>query len=170
MKKILTMVAVLVLFAIYAIPVFAKGPSAPSGKSDTGHLYLVEKNPSDWSIVNDGSWGKLNYQSSKFIFNGHMLNVSEDYTLINYARVGSEWPAHIVCLGSAMSDEYGDVHIMGNWDKTNFGHDTTDGTGNPDKYKFWLVPSVDVNCPGGILPKWNPSNYLFEEVPVTFSV
>ncbi len=170
MKKIIISLSIITIMStiLFVVQASAAGKSGLAGKSQTGHLYLNEKNPSDWSILSGGAWGKMTYKIDGYVFNGHKLNPSEKYTLINYARVGTEWPASIKCLETVMSNENGDVHMMGDWNITEFGHDTTPGTENQTGYKFWLVPSSDVNCITGKLPSWNPSEYLFEEVPIYF--
>ena len=48
------------------------------------HLYLYEKDSSNWSIIEDGAWGKMTYKEDKFVFNGHSLEASTNYTLISY--------------------------------------------------------------------------------------
>ena len=80
MMKKMTMLAVLtVTFCIMASPVFAKGKTGQAGKSNTAHLYLVEKDADTWEIVEDGAWGKMRYRLASYmfdyVFNGHMLDV-----------------------------------------------------------------------------------------------
>ena len=36
-------------------------PNGPSGKSHISHLYLYEKDPATWEIVEGGAWGKMKY-------------------------------------------------------------------------------------------------------------
>ena len=67
---ILTLVVGLV-----AAPALAAGKTGKAGKSNTGHLYLYEKDPATWDIVEGGAWGKMEYKLSgstfDFVFNGH---------------------------------------------------------------------------------------------------
>lgn len=168
MKK-WTILAAGAVLLMASVPAFAKGPSGSSGKSDTGHLYMAEKDPDTWDVVEDGAWGKLNYKSDKYVFNGHGLEPGWDYTLINYARVGTAWPAHVNCLDNAEANAGGNVHIMGAWDPEGFDYDTTPDTGSEDGYKFWLVPTDDLDCENYLFQNvWNPSEYLFEEALVVF--
>jgi hypothetical protein len=150
---------VIALFAIGLLvsPALAAGKSEPAGKSNVGHLYLYEKNPADWSIV-EGAWGKMKYNLSgsefDFVFNGHQLVPFVDYTLIYYP---DPWPGTgLICLGTGVADDHGDVHIMGAVD-----------TGDLNGAKIWLVLSSDVNCEAG-MTGWNPEEYLFEYALITF--
>ncbi len=162
-----------------------KGPSGPAGKSKTGHLYLYEKDPSDWSIVLDGAWGKMNYPlqgpTFKFVFNGHDLEAETAYTLIYYP---DPWPGTgLICLGSATSNGGGNVHIMGSPDTgdlpipedfnnpANSNHDDCiAGSTCIEGAKIWLVLSSDVDCvstPTAMIG-WNPTQYLFEDVGIFY--
>ena len=56
-KKVLVGAATsAVMLSAMVIPALAKGPSAPAGNSNQAHLYLYEKNPADWSIVDGGAY------------------------------------------------------------------------------------------------------------------
>ncbi len=162
-----------------------KGPSGPAGKSKIGHLYFYEKDPSDWSIMLDGAWGKMQYNwrgpAFKFVFNGHDLEPEKDYTLIYYP---DPWPGTgLICLGSAISNEEGDVHIMGSPDTGDLP--TIDDLNHPENTghaecietstciegaKIWLVLSSDVDCdsPPTAMIGWNPTEYLFEDVGIFY--
>jgi len=63
----------------------AKVPNGPAGKSNVAHLYLFEKDPATWEIVEEGAWGKMKYNLAgsefEFVFNGHGLEPGSDYTL-----------------------------------------------------------------------------------------
>jgi len=157
MKKIT--IALCLVALSFVVPVFA----GPAGKSSIIQLDLVQKNPSDWSIVQGGAWGKLTYNkdTGKFVFNGHLLKAGVSYTLINFARVGSEWPATINVLGSGIANAERDVHIAGNYPYDKLGYDTTPGTGSTAGYKIWLVLTSDINA-AGKLAGWSPGDYLFE--------
>jgi len=174
MKKIVVIgLAVILVVGLCAAPVLAKGPTGKSGNSNTGHVYLFEKDPTDWSIVDGGPWGKFNYQLSgegdgtevSGVFNGHGLVVDEDYSLIYYPETASTWPWGVVVIGSATANEDGDVHIMGN--ATIGIPDEHSNPADVDYYpddlgdKIWLVLSGDII--GGELSGWTPSAYLFEE-------
>lgn len=53
-------------------------------------MYLYETNPSDWTIVDDGTWGKMKYNlegpTFDFVFNGHGLEPNTEYSLIYYGN------------------------------------------------------------------------------------
>ena len=143
------------------------------GKSPVEHLYLYEKDPETWEIVEDGAWAKVTIltHKDKFIFNGHNLPVPEegqpytDYSLINYAQVTvwedgdgnlipedematNPWDESDYFIGSGTVNEEGNVHIKGEWS------DAIQG-------KVWLVLSDDYNGLDN-LDNWNPDQYLFE--------
>lgn len=164
-----------------------KGPSGPAGKSKIGHLYLYEKveppQPyppnTPWEIVEDGAWGKMKYPlqgpTFKFVFNGHGLEPEMDYTLIYYP---DPWPGKgLICLGFAISNEGGNVHIMAAPDTGDLP--TIDDLNHPDNpkcstciegAKIWLVLSSDVDCdstPTAMIG-WNPTEYLFEDVGIFY--
>lgn len=156
MKKMLMVFGVFLTFAMM-LPALAR----PAGNSSMIQLYLVEKVPSgEWPTVEDGAWGKLSYNmaSGRFVFNGHGLAAGEGYTLINFARVGTEWPASVNVLGDGMANAGGNVHIAGNYAYDQLDPDTTPGSSGA--YKIWLVLTSDLA--DNTLLGWNPTEYLFE--------
>ena len=143
-----------------------KVPHGPAGKSNIAHAYLVEKNPSGWSIVEGGAWGKLKYNLSgstfDFVFNGHGLALSTAFSLIYYP---DPWPGTgLIVLGTGTSDPFGDVHIIGAIDT---GDLPAPGDPNPDA-KVWLVVSADVDNVNHMMQGWQPNEYLFEYDLVNF--
>ena len=187
MKKKIMMIAVVALVAgLLVVPVIAKGPSGPAGKSNVGHLYLYEKVPSDvkwtegdckgelvpWLIAEDCAWGKMKYNLSgptfDFVFNGHGLPVGQDFTLIYYP---DDWDVaqagNIICLGSGVTNDGGNIHIAGSVD-TETDLPMTDDLGDcnydNEGAKIWLVLSEDVTCDEekGHFSDWDPTAYLFE--------
>ena len=169
-KKLFVIVSALLIMGLLASPALAKGKTGPAGKSNVGHLYLFEKVPGAWTIVEDGAWGKMKYNLSgskfEFVFNGHYLEPGYDYTLIYYP---DPWPGTgLICLGSGMANEYGDVHIKGCVETGNLPADFDVNEGA----KIWLVLSCDVNCGGedeeARMVGWSPTFYLFEYDLITF--
>ena len=158
---LLTMLMATTLIA----PVLAKAPTGPAGKSDIIQLLLVEKDYTDpdWPVIKGGAFGKMTYNNltGDYVFNGHRLDAETDYTLINFARIGSEWPATIHVLGTGTANRGGNVHIEGNFAYADLEYDTTSGTGSEVGYKIWLVLSSDINAEGKLLG-WTPAEYLFE--------
>lgn len=117
MKKIGILIAGIALLVV-SNPAFAKGPSAQAGKSDTAHLYLYQKDPSDWSIVSEGAWGKMKYGLTgpefDFVFNGHNLVPETDYTLIYYP---DPWPGTgLMCLANGVTNGGGNLNLQANVD------------------------------------------------------
>ena len=164
MKSKLALVMILLL-ALPAVSVLASGQS---GKSNVYQLYLAQKDYNDptWPVIEDGAWGKLTFKydgdpnkvvDAKYVFNGHLLTPGVSYTLVNFARVDSEWPMTVHTLDSAVADEYGNVHITGYYTEV-LGADTTIITSGA--IKFWLVPSYQVVSEH--INVWAPSEILFD--------
>lgn len=171
MKKI-TILGILLLIAMVATPALAKGPKGPkgpsgrAGKSNVAHLYLYEKDPTTWEIVEDGAWGKMKYNLKgsefEFVFNGHGLEPDEEYTLIYYP---DPWPGNgLICLGGGTANDEGNVHIMTSVDTGDLPipSDENDGA------KIWLVLTEDVDCNDQKMTGWTPNEYLFECQLITF--
>jgi hypothetical protein len=166
MRKFVLLTICAVMVCTIAVAVFA-GKHGGAGKSNVAHLYLYEKDPDDpdWPIIEDGAWGKMKYNSSgstlDFVFNGHGLESGEDYTLIYYP---DPWPGvGLICLGSAIADGDGNVHIKGTVDTGDLPAEDDDNY--PDGAKIWLVLSNDV---AQQMVGWNPTEYLFEHNLITF--
>ena len=168
------LVSALVLLSLAVVPALA-GKTGPAGKSNVGHLYLYEKDPDTWEIVEDGAWGKMKYNLSgptfDFVFNGRCepygLEPGEDYTLIYYPdKDGNPWPREdVICLGSGTANEEGNVHIQGSVDTGDLPNPDTDIN---EGAKIWLVVSGDVDRDQAEMIGWNPTEYLFEYDLITF--
>ncbi|MGD9403339.1 MAG: hypothetical protein PVF95_13860 [bacterium] len=149
-------------------PAAAKIPNGPAGNSHVGHLYLFEKDPVSWEIVDGGARGKMKYNLEgyefDFVFNGHGLEPGMDYTLIYYP---DPWPGDgLICLGEGTSDFDGNVHIKNSVDT---GSLPAMGDENyMDGAKIWLVFTNDVDCMMRSMIGWNPIEYLFEYDLITF--
>lgn len=136
-----------------------------AGNSHIGHMYLFEKNATDWSIVDDGAWGKMRYTvegpAFDFVFNGHGLEPGMSYTLIYYP---DPWPGEgLICLGQAAANEDGHVHIMGSPDIGSLPIEADENDGA----KIWLVLTDDVQC-SNQMTGWTPEEYLFEYAFLTY--
>ena len=147
-----------------------KGPNGQAGNSNIAHLYLYEKDPNDWSIVDGGAWGKMKYNLSgemfEFVFNGHGLEAGYDYTLIYYP---DPWSGNgLICLGSGTANKGGEVHIAESYEGIDFLPVVLDDN-FPVGAKIWLVLSGDVNCDEHNMVGWNPTEYLFEDALIQFN-
>ena len=168
-KGWIVIVLTLVISSTFATCVTAKGPHGQAGKSNIAHLYLYEKDPISWNITENGSWGKMKYELSgetfDFVFNGHNLTPFENYTLIYYPN---PWPGDgLICLGSDMVCEEGNVHIA---EKVNTGSLPLKSDDNYENgSKIWLVLSSDVDCDLQKMIGWTPESYLFEYELIEFT-
>ena len=158
MKKYLILVLIVLLIGALTAGVLA-GKTGQAGKSNIAHLYLYEKDPVTWEIVEDGAWGKMKYNLSgetfDFVFNGHGLEPGLHYHIIYYP---DPWPGEgLICLGGSTVNEDGDVHIAVSFDIDDL-----------EDAKIWLVLTNDVDCSGLGMLEWNPSEYLFEYDLINF--
>jgi hypothetical protein len=170
MRKVI-LIASLVTFVAATTAVAARldrVPNGKAGKSTTAHVYLFEKDPTTWEIVPDGAWGKMRYRTAgpyfDFTFNGHHLEPGWEYTLVYYP---DPWPANgLICLGTGMADDYGDVHIAGDVDTGSLPaeYDENYGVGA----KIWLIGTGDADCDMQYMVGWNPTEYLFEYDLITY--
>ena len=144
-------------------PTSTYDPFAPnvgkSGKSGVAHMYLVEKNPSDWTIVGDGAWGKLTHKEDggedsmdSFVFNGHGLVPGMDYTLIEYPKPQTTWPWPVNVLASGTANSGGNINLSGEYEFVSGQY-------------IWLVLTDDIASDE--LSGWNPTEYLFEYDPLS---
>jgi len=175
-KKVVMLGVIALAVGLMVLPAKSDGPSGPSGNSNIGHLYLYEKLPGTWEIVEGGAWGKMKYILSGdafvFVFNGHGLEPGTDYKLIYYP---DPWPGDgLLCLGSASADPEGNVHIKGATNTVSLPIDDLIDENYPDGAKIWLVLSDDVG-PNPVAPNqlhllaWNPTEYVFEAAMITFN-
>lgn len=173
MRKLMPTLMICMILATspVLVPALAKkGKSDQSGKSNIAQLYLYEKDPSSWEIVEDGAWGKMTYRLKGkefwFRFEGHGLEAGVSYSLIYYPDpypgIGG------VCFASGEADDFGNVKLRGSVDCGDLPieADKNDGA------KIWLVLSSDYSTdePGiqGHMVAWNPTEYLFENNLIDF--
>ena len=162
------MVSGVLLLVILGSMAMAKGLSKQAGKSNIAHVYLFEKDPGTWEIVENGSWGKMKYNlegsTFDFVFNGHNLTSDLNYTLIYYP---DPWPGtNLICLGVNMTNDEGNLHIKESIDTGDMP--AADDENFPDGAKIWLVLSNDVDFENEMMIGWNPTEYLFEYDLITF--
>jgi hypothetical protein len=182
--------ATVLVTTLLATPVLAAGKNGQAGKSNIGHLYLYEKDESTWETVEGGAWGKLKYNLSgptfKFVFNGHGLDPTEEYSLIYYADFedrytnwGGNNPGALIASGTP--NEEGNLHLGGSIELNmdlpsapDANIDIHDYSGPPDYYvnahgaKIWLVPSKYYDTNEHKVTTWDPSTFLFESDLITY--
>lgn len=170
MKKLVYgIIAILILVLISAgcgmvVPEMPekKIPNGSAGNSNIAHLYLFEKDPATWEIVEGGAWGKMQYKLSgetfDFVFNGHNLEPGLEYILIYYP---DPWPGiGLICLGNGIVNEEGDIHIAASVNTGDLPAPYDENIENGAK--IWLVLSSDVDCRNQEMIGWHPTDYLFE--------
>lgn len=169
MKKVTTLlVAAVVVMSVVAVGAAIAAKNGPAGNSNTAHLYLYEKNTTDWSIVEDGAWGKMKFNLAgpefDFVFNGKGLNPDTGYSLIYYADPGNN-PGALIASGT--SNGGGNIHLGGS---TELGMDLPDPAdyNYPTGAKIWLVLSADYDAANTSMTAWNPAEYLFENNLITY--
>jgi hypothetical protein len=136
MKKVLLVcVAVVLLVALAAVPVFAKGPSGPAGKSDVGHINLVVKDnlgPDGIPNTGDETWailsyeGKLTYQvdgttvhvvlNARELVPGNwyyaeLVDVSAGWTPVNETGAGQPGDNDCYAMFYAQANGGGNIHM-----------------------------------------------------------
>ena len=153
---------ILLLTTLMAVTPILAGPA---GKSSIIQLDLVTKDPSDWSTVKGGAFGKLtwNTMTGDYVFTGHRLEAGDEYTLINFARDLLEWPATIYVMGAGTANKGGNLKIKANYDYTTLMADTTPTLGGDAK--VWLVKTdaiIGNEIDGFKLSGWTPAEILFE--------
>ena len=111
------------------------------------HLDLFQKGE-DWEVIVDGAYGRFAYNTTEFVFNGFALQEGGNYTLIRFEDEAAENTENVVCLTSGTATTDDTLHL--------------DGALLDGGAKIWLVLSADVDCAGGEMTGWNPSEYLFE--------
>ena len=167
--KIWIVLIIMLVISTQSASILAKNiPNGRSGKSNIAHLYLFEKDPVSWQIIENGSWGKMKYEISgeefDYVFNGHNLSINASYSLIYYP---DPWPGKgLICLGSGLVNEDGNIHIS---EEINTGT-LPFNTDNNSEWgaKIWLVLSEDVDCQEAQMIGWSPNLYLFEYDAIRF--
>lgn len=193
MKRITALlVTAVVVMSLVAVGTAVAAKNGPAGNSNIAHLYLYEKDPSDWSIVDDGAWGKMKFNLAgptfDFNFNGKGLEPNTEYSLIYYAdkpdrfvNWGGNNPGKLIANGT--SNEDGNIHLgdsidlgmdLPHSDDANADISNHDYSGAPDFYatatgaKIWLVLSEDYDKDNTKMIAWNPEKYLFESDLITY--
>ncbi len=163
LKRIIAVILICLLTNIS----IACEPHEKEEESHVSYLYLYEKDPVTWNIIDNGSWGKMVYRLSEeefeFVFDGSQLKVDQNYSLVYYP---DPWPGEgLICLGSGTANDEGDIHITATIDR---GILPIEGDENKGA-KIWLVLSNDVDFLNSKMIRWNPTDYLFENNLIYFS-
>jgi len=158
----------------------------------TRTLILDNKNPENWTRINDTMIGTLTYKTAGDSFNYDFvasgLQSGVEYDLIYYADKqnrfadwGGDNPGAVIGTFTATS---GSISVTSQ--SVNLGMDlpaaddwnavaSPDYCQAPDNYntctgaKIWLVPSDDYDSVNKKLTAWNPTTYLFETDLIIYS-
>lgn len=170
MKKVFLILSAVLLLSV--LSVIAQGTETS--------IKLVQKNPSDWSVVQGGfsstlflyqmmevqwlpcSWNKAyncktyGYVDYYSVIPTGKVKPNTSYTLVYYGfdSHNDEWN-YVTCIQSKNSGSYGYLNFGGKYKWTSFLNDGLN-------QKFWIVPTADLDCANNKFVAWNPSNILFE--------
>lgn len=165
---ILIVICFFILVGVLNGAAMAKKPLRQAGNSNMGILYLFEKDPVTWEIIEHGAWGKMKYTLSgsefDFVFNGHGLESGLWYSLIYYP---DPWPGYgLIILSEARADDNGKIKVQGSVNTEDLPAENDENY--PDGAKIWLVLSEDVGGREQCMIGWNPTKYLFENNLINF--
>jgi len=157
----------------------------------TKTLILDNKNPQNWTRINDTMIGTLTYETSGPTFKGKFeatgLTNGASYSLIYYAdqqtrftNWGGDNPGAVIATfistggndSISINTELGmDLPAASDWNASLPANYCL----TPDFYnvcqgaKIWLVPTSDYDSTGKKLTAWNPTTYLFETDLIIYS-
>lgn len=131
-------------------------------------LNLQEKNPSDWSVVENGAHGIIKFttvstpwkivqqRASVMVYD---LQPKTEYQLIYYGNneFNDVWP-YATCIGVPRR-----TSTQGFFSSGSSVVNHMDMRNDDVAQKFWVVLASDVDCNQGKMIAWNPTEYLFEE-------
>lgn len=158
-------------FCLVALAILSIFPvvSATSYFGNTvGTLNLQEKNPSDWSVVENGAhgiiklttvstpWKIVQQRASVMVYD---LIPKTEYQLIYYGNneFNDVWP-YATCIGVPRR-----TSTQGFFSSGSSVVNHLDMANDDIAQKFWVVLASDVDCDQGKMIAWNPTEYLFEE-------
>ncbi len=144
-------------------PGVGEGPNGQAGLSSIAHLNFIQIDSETDEVVEDGAWGRMMYRWTAplfdFVFNGKQLEPGDVYTL-TYQPEPLPSPG-VLCLGTGMVNEDGDLHIQDAFDIA------TDLPAAYDEHEeeatLALVIDEHVDCIEGEMLEWTPDDYLFGE-------
>lgn len=172
MRKITLLLAVFLL----VVCSFGMGEAAKAIGSDgyDSTLILENKNPGDWSVIHDWTFGNLRYNAEgetfQYRISARGLKPRTDYSLIYYA---DPWPGDNLgaVLGTFKTNWFGWLYRTGESDLSMSLPVETDEN-YPDGAKIWLLPTshlTEGDLPEMPLDTWNPEDILFETKLITYT-
>lgn len=126
-----------------------------AGKSDVEHLYLYEKDLTEWTVIPDGAYGKavFNWKHVDVAFEGHGLVADTEYSLIFFSEPTGWADRKFQVISSGISTAEGSLELC----RTPFEITIPLMAGG---VKVWLVPSASIV--DDVLNWINPAMFLFE--------
>ena len=165
---IIGIMVVLLILSMAASTAIAKKPDTTGKPEKQTTLYLFQKDPYTWDIVDHGAWGKMKFTpvgtELQFNFQAHKLLPEQWYSLIYYP---DPWPGYgLIIFAETMSDPDGNLQIKDEIDIGDLPRSLDDNY--PSGAKIWLVLSEDISLRPRCMMNWNPTEYLFEDQLITF--
>lgn len=161
MKK---QIAFLLILSVFALPMVSAGNLFGHQVSE---LQLHEKNPADWSIVEDGAYGIVEFSvvntpwkilQERMKVEVHGLEPKTSYQLIYYGdETHNDVWNYATCIGEPKT-----TSTQGYFKSGSTRYNFIDMMNDDIPQKFWVVLSSDVDCEQGKMTKWRPTEYLFE--------
>ena|GEM_PF-2402892 len=146
MKRIAAVVLVTAMVVAMGSAAFARqGINGFAGRSQIEHLYLFEKDLTDWSVVEDGAYGKavFNWKHSTVSFEGVGLVPQTEYALVFYSEPEYDgWANRETTVISAGTSDADGLLELG---RTAFDIEAIRSMEEPPgAYKIWLVPCSSI--------------------------
>ena len=139
-------------------------------QKEIGTLNLFEKNPTDWSVVHNGAYGVVKFDSISILpswkiveqrirVSAYNLEPRTAYQLIYYgnSEFNDVWP-YATCIGTPTN-----TSTQGFLSTYSTSFDYLTMKNDNLNQKIWVVLASDVDCSQGKMTAWNPTQYLFEE-------
>lgn len=155
----------ILMIAMFALP--AVSAATFFGNNVIDKLSIVQKNPTDWSTIENGAYGIVQFNTvttpwglaqERIKVSVWNLEPKTSYQLIYYGNdeVNDVWP-YATCIGNSRMTNTQGYFSSGS---TAFKHLSM--RSDSINQKFWIILSSDVNCTAGKMIAWNPDSYLFE--------
>ena len=182
MKKLVSVL--LTLAVVLGLSLVAATPTAVGAEPGYDSTLVLENKDTNWSVINDGIQGTLEYDSSAdlfwYNFSATGLTSSTNYSLIYYADTenrfvdwGGDNPGALIA--TFMTDGTGNITPTAGSVNLNmdlpcspdanayfYDYTASDGYDYATGAKIWLVPTSAYDAGQRKVTAWTPSAFLFE--------